>query len=394
MANNTGLSSAKEAKKDEFYTRWEEIELEVNAYLEYDPDVFRGKTILLPADDPFESNFFKFFATHFNDYGLKKLISTSYDPSPIVNTQLELSLFDDSTDVKQGDTKKFSRAYKIELTSVDDFDHNGRVNIDDVELALINERKKIDSGKKSSILSFLNGDANPDGKSTFSAGDFRSQEVTALKDEADIIITNPPFSLFRDFMAWVNPNEKKFLILGNVNAVSYKEVFPLFQNNVIWFGSSIHSGDRMFYVPDSYPLDAAGSGVDANGRRYIRVKGVRWYTNLDHGRRHQPLSLMSKADNLKFNQQLLKKFKKDFDMADYPHYDNYDALEVPFTSAIPGDYPGVMGVPLTFLDKYNPEQFEIIGLDRYTVPKEYLVGGRVAINGKPRYARILIKKRS
>lgn len=237
MANNTGLSSAKEAKKDEFYTRWEEIELEVNAYLEYDPDVFRGKTILLPADDPFESNFFKFFATHFNDYGLKKLISTSYDPSPIVNTQLELSLFDDSTDVKQGDTKKFSRAYKIELTSVDDFDHNGHVNIDDVELALINERKKIDSGKKSSILSFLNGDANPDGKSTFSAGDFRSQEVTALKDEADMIITNPPFSLFRDFMAWVNPNEKKFLILGNVNAVSYKEVFPLFQNNVIWFGS-------------------------------------------------------------------------------------------------------------------------------------------------------------
>lgn len=340
---NQNLTNAKKAKKDEFYTRWEEIEKEVNAYIEYDKNVFKGKTILLPADDPFESNFFKYFAVHFNDYGLKKLIATSYDSSPVVNQQL--SLFgDDENEEKTG------KAYKIELTHVNDFDHDGVFNIQDVEQFLEAEKMNLNSSKGSKVLSYLHGDGD------FVPGDFRSKEVTKLRDEADVIITNPPFSLFREFVKWVDPEKKQLLIIGNVNAITYKEIFPLIKNNHLWLGSSIHSGDRPFYVPDNYPLNASGAGVDENGRKYIRVKGVRWFTNLDHGRRHQPLNLMSMADNVKFSKH------KQVRNHQYQKYENYDAIEIPFTDAIPSDYDGVMGVPITFLDKYNPEQFKILGM--------------------------------
>ena len=383
---NQDLTNAKKAKKDEFYTRWEEIEKEVNAYLEYDKDVFKGKTILLPADDPFESNFFKYFAVHFNDYGLKKLIATSYDSSPIVNQQL--SLFEED-EVE----KKLGKAYKIELTHVGDFDHDGVFNIEDVEKFLLSEKIKLNSSGGSNVLSYLHGDSD------FVPGDFRSKEVTRLRDNADIIITNPPFSLFREFVKWIDPKNKKFLIIGNINVVTYKEIFPLIRDNYMWMGSSIHSGDRPFYVPDDYPLNASGAGIDEEGRKYIRVKGVRWFTNLDHGRRHEPLSLMSMADNIKFSKH------KDVKSHEYLQYDNYDALDVPYTDAIPNDYEGIMGVPITFLDKYNPDQFIIKGLAagnsrktklygdvKYT-PNKLDRGGCGVVNGKRKYARILIKRK-
>lgn len=348
---NTDLAHAKKTKKDEFYTQWEDIEKEVNSYIEFNPDVFKNKTILLPADDPFESNFFKFFASHFNDYGLKKLIATSYDPSPIINTQLQLSLFDEP------ETKKvISKAYKIELSDVSDFDDNGRININDVESMLKAEKQLIDMGKKSSVLSYLNGDKDPDNKERFSAGDFRSKEVTKLKNEADVIITNPPFSLFREFIKWIDPNKKQFSIIGNVNAITYKSVFPLIKENKTWFGESIHSGDREFKVPNHYPLNSANYRIDENGNKYIRVKGVRWFTNLENGRRYQPLQLMSMKDNKKFSKH------KPIKELGYVKYDNYNAIEVPFTDSIPSDYDGIMGVPITFIDKYNPDQFEILGL--------------------------------
>lgn len=383
---NQDLTNAKKAKKDEFYTRWEEIEKEVNAYLEYDKNVFKGKTILLPADDPFESNFFKYFAVHFNDYGLKKLIATSYDSSPIVNQQL--SLFEeDEVEKKPGE------AYKIELTHVGDFDHDGVFNIEDVEKFLLSEKIKLNSSGGSNVLSYLHGDSD------FVPGDFRSKEVTRLRDNADIIITNPPFSLFREFVKWIDPKNKKFLIIGNINVVTYKEIFPLIRDNYMWMGSSIHSGDRPFYVPDDYPLNASGAGIDEEGRKYIRVKGVRWFTNLDHGRRHEPLSLMSMADNIKFSKH------KDVKSHEYLQYDNYDALDVPYTDAIPNDYEGIMGVPITFLDKYNPDQFIIKGLAagnsrktklygdvKYT-PNKLDRGGCGVVNGKRKYARILIKRK-
>lgn len=383
---NQDLTNAKKAKKDEFYTRWEEIEKEVNAYLEYDKNVFKGKTILLPADDPFESNFFKYFAVHFNDYGLKKLIATSYDSSPIVNQQL--SLFEED-EVE----KKLGKAYKIELTHVGDFDHDGVFNIEDVEKFLLSEKIKLNSSGGSNVLSYLHGDSD------FVPGDFRSKEVTRLSDNADIIITNPPFSLFREFVKWIDPKNKKFLIIGNINVVTYKEIFPLIRDNYMWMGSSIHSGDRPFYVPDDYPLNASGAGIDEEGRKYIRVKGVRWFTNLDHGRRHEPLSLMSMADNIKFSKH------KDVKSHEYLQYDNYDALDVPYTDAIPNDYEGIMGVPITFLDKYNPDQFIIKGLAagnsrktklygdvKYT-PNKLDRGGCGVVNGKRKYARILIKRK-
>ena len=190
-------------------------------------------------------------------------------------------------------------------------------------------------------------------------GDFRSKEVTKLRNEADIIITNPPFSLFREFLAWIVEADKKFIIIGNMNAITYKEAFPLIKENKMWLGYSIHSGDREFEVPNEYPLAAAGWRIDESGRKFIRVKGVRWFTNIDHGRRHEPLPLMTMADNLRFSKHKELKGKSSYD-----HYDNYDAIEVPFTDAIPSDYDGVMGVPISFLDKYCPEQFEILGITK------------------------------
>ncbi len=325
MANDS-LRNAKAAKKDEFYTDYNVIQEEVNAYLEFDPDTFRDKTVLCNCDDPFESNFFKFFALNFNFLGLRKLVSTCWNGSPIV--QKELMLFEEEP---AGDGR--SRvAYKAELT------REAMANSQMRTLYDVQDYLKAHRPER------LNGN-----------GDFRSEECVELLKEADIVSTNPPFSLFRDYVAQLVKYDKKYLIIGNMNAVTYKEVFPLIIGNRMWLGPSISSGDRKFYVPDDYELKAAGCGIDKTGRKFIRVKGVRWFTNLDHGRRHQPLSLMTMERNIKYSNH------KEVRGVSYQRYDNYDAIEIPFTDSIPSDYDGVMGVPITFLDKYCPEQFEIIG---------------------------------
>ncbi|HFR3406593.1 TPA: adenine-specific methyltransferase EcoRI family protein [Streptococcus suis] len=384
MANSrqVHLTRAKKGKNDEFYTQWSDIEKEVNAYIEFNPDVFRGKTILLPADDPFESNFFKFFATKFNEFGIKKLIATSYAPSPIVNTQLSLlpELVPDVEFEVQRD-KQIKEAYKIELTEVVDEDGSGTVNIDDVIKRLLKERDLIDTGQKSQILSYLTGDDNPDGINRFSAGDFRSAEVTRLRDEADMIITNPPFSLFREFLSWINPLEKQFLIIGNMNAITYKEVFPLIKENKIWLGTGMGRWISGFIVPESYELYGTEARVE-NGNRIIATNNALWMTNIDHGKRHQPLSLMTMEDNIKFSKHKVIKENG------YLKYDDFDAIEIPFTDSIPSDYLGIMGVPISFLDKFNPEQFKILGLDN---PTDEFIGHGPLLNGKTKYRRIFIR---
>jgi hypothetical protein len=322
---NSNLTRAKNAKNDEFYTQYHDIEKEISAYLEYNPDIFRDKTILLPCDDPEWSNFTKFFAQKFQEFGLKKLISTSYAAeSKHLKEIYQPSLFEQSS--PQYDKKKTAKNGKI-FTLTQDKTGEGAVNVEDLE------------------WEYLKGD-----------GDFRSNEIKKLRDEADIIITNPPFSLFREFLVWITEVNKQFVIIGNMNAITYKEVFPLIKENKMWLGQSISSGDREFEVPESYPLESAGWRIDEAGKRYIRVKGVRWFTNIDHGKRHQLLPLMTMEDNKKFNNKVQTNSNS------YQIYDNYDAIEIPFTNAIPSDYEGVMGVPISFLDKYSPEQFEIIGL--------------------------------
>jgi hypothetical protein len=321
---NRNLGEARRAKNDEFYTQYQDIEKEINAYLDFNPDAFRGKTVLLPCDDPEWSNFTKFFAQKFQDLGLKKLISTSYAPtSKPPEVPYQPTLFELNNE--KFDEVRTQESGKI-FTLSKDKSGDGVINVEDLE------------------WTYLEGD-----------GDFRSEEVIKLRNEADIIITNPPFSLFREFFSWLTEVDKDFLIIGNMNAITYKEVFPLIMKNKVWLGQTISSGDREFRVPDNYPLNAAGWRVDDLGQKYIRVKGVRWFTTLDHGRRHEPLALMTKGDNVKFSKH---KQVKDFG---YYKYDNYEAIEIPFTDAIPSDFEGVMGVPITFLDKYNPDQFEIIG---------------------------------
>lgn len=373
---NEDLRTAQQGKNDEFYTQFHDIEIEMNAYIEYNPDVFRGKTILLPCDDPEWSNFTKFFALKFEEYGIKKLISTSYAPE---SKKMVLGdLFSEyELSSPQFDADKSKTHGKIFILD-NDLSGDGRINIDDLH------------------WDYLKG-----------SGDFQSAEVTALRNEADIIITNPPFSLFRDFLAWIVEANKQFIIIGNMNAITYKETFPLIMKNQMWLGSTIHSGDREFEVPADYPIKASGWRIDEEtGRKYIRVKGVRWFTNIDHGRRHEPLPLMSMSDNLRYSRHKELKGK-----AEYDQYDNYDAIEVPYTDAIPCDYEGVMGVPISFLDKYCPEQFEILGItDRgnewglkvkeytsFDTPKFADLNRRGAIwnNGSlfSTYARILIRKK-
>ena len=304
MADNTSLGAAKSAKNDEFFTQYSDIEAEMNAYVEYDPDVFRNKTILLPCDDPEWSNFTKYFASNFERFRLKKLISTSYAKGA---GNQQLTLFEQESPLY--DAKKHETHGKL-FTLTSDTDGSGMIDTDDIEFS-----------------GYLEGD-----------GDFRSEEVCKLRDEADIIITNPPFSMFREFLAWIIEGGKRFAIIGNQNAITYKEVFPLLKDNKMWLGYSIHSGDRKFNVPVDYPLEAATCGIDPDGRKFIRVKGVRWFTNIDHGGRHEPLQLDTMAHNLKFNKKLRKKFTEDYGALEYPHYDNYDAIEVPFTECIPSDY--------------------------------------------------------
>ena len=358
------MRKADRNQNDEFYTQYEDIQREVNAYLEYDPDAFRDKTVLLPCDDPEWSNFTRFFAQNFDMLGLRKLISTSYaTESKQVHGTIQLSVFD------------FLTEFETDSPQYDETISPKRGKI----FTLTRRNKKIDINDLQ--WRYLEGD-----------GDFRSDEVTRLRDEADIIITNPPFSLFREFLAWIMQANKKFLIIGNVNCISYKEVFPYLKDNLIWLGVSITSGDRKFNVPDCYPLDAAGCGVDEKGRKYIRVKGVRWFTNIDHGRRHQALSLMTMADNLKFSSH------KEVKTNGYQRFDNYNAVNVPYTDAIPSDYDDLMGVPITFMDKYCPEQFEIIdGIGRYSVMRneETRKQGKYLsmVNGEPKFFRIIIKRK-
>ena len=313
--NNSRLTDAKRGKNDEFYTQLTDIEKELRYYRKH----FKGKTILCNCDDPFESNFFKYFVLNFNKLELKKLIATCYATSPISNQQL--SLFN----VLGGDESNKEKPYKAVVTKVYDATGDGGIDMFDVaELFKMGENK----------LTELKGD-----------GDFRSDECLELLEEADIVVTNPPFSLFREYVATLVEYDKKFIIIGNINAVTYKEFFPLIKDNKVWLGSNMNSGCQKFFVPDYYPLKAASCGIDKDGRKFIKVNGIRWYTNLDIKKRHEDLIL-------------IKRYNED----DYPKYDNYDAIEVSKVKNIPYDYEGVMGVPITFLDKYNPDQFEILGI--------------------------------
>ena len=371
---NTNLANAKTAKNDEFYTQYADIQKEINAYLDYDPNVFRGKTVLLPCDDPEWSNFTKFFAQNFELLGLKKLISTSYAPeSKKYKMPYQPTLFETSQPYFDNDkSKTHGKIFVLER----DVTGDNRINIDDLE------------------WQYLEGD-----------GDFRSKEIRKLRDEADIIVTNPPFSLFREFVAWLMEVGKQFVVIGSMNAVSYKEIFPLIKDNKMWMGNGFQNGNAYFRV--EAPRESYAEGVFDESTNLVKFRNCCWFTNIDHGRRHQPLQLMTMAENFKHS-----KHKEIRGRKDYIHYENYDAIEVPFTDAIPSDYVGAMGVPLTFLDKYCPEQFEIIGhphgdygleLGLKPFPRE-LKGQNKGLrdgdlyymkDGKPElpYRRILIRKK-
>lgn len=329
---NKHLVEAKRAKFDEYYTQWADIEREMNAYLEYDPEVFKDKVILLPCDDPEWSNFAKFFSLHFTDYGLKKLISTSFAPNSNPNGEFYHPTSFEVDDPKYDASKSKTNGKKFVLEPTD-VNGDGVINIDDLR------------------WDYLEGD-----------GDFRSEEVTVLRDEADIIITNPPFSLWREFLAWIVQGGKDFAVIGNSNATTYKEIFPLIQANRLWKGATGNTTDMVFGVPKGAKVAAADRqkaeklGYPSDDERnYTRLGNSCWFTSLDHGRRHQPLQLMTVAENIKFSKH------KEIRGSGYRQYDNYDAIEVPYVDAIPRDYDGVMGVPITYLDKHVPEQFEIIG---------------------------------
>ena len=321
------MQAAKRNKNDEFYTQRADIERELNNYNHLSrKNQFAGKIVYCNCDDPAESNFFKYFADNFTVLGLKKLICTHYEP----------------------DKKKTS--YLLTITRGRNQNKDGKICRADVQ--------------RSEFL--------------FSNGDFRSDECVALLKESDIICTNPPFSLFREFVAQLVEYKKKFLIIGNVNAVSYKETFRLIKYGKLWLGESIHSGDREFLVPDDYPLAAVSSRVDGNGKKYIRVKGVRWFTNLDYAKRHD-----------EFIPKNYKTYKDN--ESDYPKYDNYDVINIDKAANLPIDYDGIMGVPITFLDKWNPKQFELLGLDDHRVEWR---GRGPDLNGAPIYRRLIIKRKS
>ncbi|MCX7022073.1 MAG: adenine-specific methyltransferase EcoRI family protein [bacterium] len=333
---NRGLGAAKAAKQDEFYTQYVDIQKEVEAYLEFDPDTFRGKVVYCNCDDPFESNFFKYFAANFNKLGLKKLVTTSYDGSTIAGAQLTFGEYDEGNGKRQK-----PKAIAVEIGEVVDVNGDGATGIEDVKLFL---------------------KQNPHTRTRLAeGGDFRSAECVELLKQADIVVTNPPFSLFREYVAQLVEHGKKFLIIGNKNAITYKEIFPLIKDNKLWMGVTPMGTDMLFDVPPKVAKAMLESGKKGSNYRIVNGKVMGrstsvWFTNLDHGRRHQELPLMTMADNLKFSKHKEIKGKEAYD-----RYDNYDAIEVPFTDAIPSDYDGAMGVPITFLDKYNPDQFEIVG---------------------------------
>ncbi len=343
-SSNRNLYKASQAKKDEFYTQMEDIEKELMHY----KDQFRGKAVYCNCDDPFESNFFKYFANKFNDLKLKKLIATSYVPSPIAGTQL--SLFE--TAGLKNKSKK--QPFKIEISEVSDIDSDGAIDLEDVK-SLLKHNKKNSTPLKGN-------------------GDFRSEECINLLKETDIVVTNPPFSLFREYIEQLFEYKKKFLILGDQNAITYKEIFKLIKENKLWLGYD-NGGTKWFQVPDDYDIPTESRKKIKNGVKYFSMGRILWFTNLDTTKRHDELTLYKK-----------------YSPEEYPKYDNYDAINVNRYIDIPDNYDGVMGVPITFVDKYNPGQFEIIGIDRY-VEDNPNYGKRFTIGGQETYARILIKNK-
>ena len=376
MANNN-LTSAKKARNDEFYTQYEDIQKEVQAYIDYNPNVFRGKVVYLNCDDPYESNFFKFFANKFNAYGIKKLVATSYFNSPVAGTELQVALLPDMPDKEISLVKK--SAPQTNMTT-EDGETKGRV-IEITEVADENGDDIYDLEDIKKIIQDNGGGRPLKGDDDFPPGDFRSKECVELLKQADIVVTNPPFSLFREYVAQLFEYDKKFLIIGNMNAITYKEIFPKIKENKMWLGVTGFNQGMFFFVPDdfihakTYKFEKKGP----DGRKINRVAGVCWFANIDHGKRHQPLELMSMEQNKKFNNSIIKS-----ELA-YKKYDNYDAIEVPLVQAIPNDYDGAMGVPITFLDKYNPDQFEIIKFRHGNDEKD------LAVDGKTPYFRILIR---
>lgn len=341
------LKNAKNNKNDEFYTQYTEIQKEINAYLDYNPNVFRGKTILLPCDDPEWSNFTKFFAQNFERFGLKKLISTSYAyDSKAVKGVYQLSLFESMSELFDArKTKKCGKLFILEKKN-----NQTKTNIENLE------------------WQYLSGD-----------GDFRSEEVKKLRDEADIIITNPPFSLFREFVSWIMEKEKLFIIMGNKNAITYKEIFPCLKDNKIWIGSSSLNGGRWMIMPEGIEIKSNTTKTNEYGQTLVNIAGVCWFTNIEHGKRHQPLRLMTYEDNIRYSKHEEIKIKG------YVKYDNYNAIDIPYVDAIPSNCIELMGVPITFMDKYNPEQFEIIGLGNGTeffTPTKTYINPIMHSNGK------------
>ena len=339
---NKNLNAAKAAKKDEFYTQLPDIEGELRHYRHH----FKDKVVFCNCDDPYESNFFKYFAMNFNSLGLKKLVATCYDGSPVQGDELMID-FGDFKDAP----KKI--AYKVEITEVKDLNGDGRTDLADVQYLIQNDRN---------VLSLLKGN-----------GDFRSPECVELLKEADIVVTNPPFSLFREYVALLMKQEKLFLILGNQNNITYKEIFPYLMGNLMWLGYK--RGDMAFKVPSDSEPRKTRYWQDDTGQKWRSFGNICWFTNLDIRKRHEELILYHT-----------------YSPNEYPKYDNYNAINVDRVEKIPHDYNGIIGVPITFLDKYNPEQFEIIGLDRY-VKDNPNYGHRFLMNGKEKYARILIRKK-
>lgn len=344
---NKNLNVAKEAKKDEFYTQLADIENELKHYRHH----FKGKTILCNCDDPYESNFFKYFANNFNAFGLRKLIATCYNGSPVQGSELMIDFGDFSDEPKK-------IAYKVEITEVTDVNGDGRIDLADVRYLIQNDKN---------VLSVLKEN-----------GDFRSRECIELLKEADIVVTNPPFSLFREYVAQLMEYEKRFIIIGHQNAITYKEIFPLIKDNKIWLGYGFKGGAGHFTSPYE---DVATAGNHRKGM--IRVSGVNWFTNLEISKRHEELILY-----------------RTYSPDEYPKYDNYDAINVDKTKDIPCDYEGIMGVPITFLDKYNPKQFEIIGATE-SEGKGFSMGlwdeksgiSQPLVNGERKYKRIFIRKK-
>lgn len=333
---NRNLNAAKRAKKDEFYTQLPDIERELHHYWPH----FRGKTVLCNCDDPYESNFFKYFALRFNQLGLRRLLCTCYNGSPVRGTELLLHFDGEADEPKR-------QAYMVDIHAVPDLNGDGAVDLTDVRLLLENDRNAL---------------------RLLQTGDFRSAECVALLREADVVVTNPPFSLFREYVGQLMDYGKKFLIVAPQNAITYKEIFPLIKDNRIWLG--FKSGDMAFKVPADSEPRTTRYWVDEGGQKWRSLGNICWFTNLDHTKRHEELDLVCR-----------------YNPDDYPKYDNYDAIEVSKTANIPYDYDGVMGVPITFLDKYNPEQFEIVKFRKGNDEKD------LCINGKCPYFRILIRNK-